>query len=79
MRESDKEDLASHMQHNFGHAQKNLSTVFATLTILSFLVDQVQNCPLVVKVMGKFNSRRAYWHTAFDAASNHSNSSNGSD
>ena len=53
-----------HLEHNFGHGQKNLSTVFATLTILAFLVDQVQQtcCPLFAKAMGKFNTRRAYWH-----------------
>jgi hypothetical protein len=30
-----------HLEHNFGHGQQNPSTVFATLTILAFLVDQM--------------------------------------
>jgi hypothetical protein len=53
-----------HLDHNFGHGQKNLSTVFATLMFLAFLVDQVQQlcCPLFAEAMGRFNTRRAYWH-----------------
>lgn len=52
------------LEHNFGHGTKNLSTVFATLTFLAFLVDQVQqlSCPLFAKAMSKFNTKRAYWH-----------------
>ena len=32
--------------------------------ILALLVDQVQQtcCPLFAKAMGKFNTRRVYWH-----------------
>lgn len=30
-----------HLEHNYGHGQKNLSTNFAILTFLAFLVDQV--------------------------------------
>ncbi len=53
-----------HLDHNFGHGKKNLSTVFATLMFLAFLVDQVQQlcCPLFAQAMGRFNTRRAYWH-----------------
>jgi hypothetical protein len=29
-------------EHNFGHGQKNLATVFAMLMILAFMVDQIQ-------------------------------------
>lgn len=52
------------LEHNFGHGTKNLSTVFATLTFLAFLVDQVQqlSCPLFAKAMSQFNTKRAYWH-----------------
>jgi hypothetical protein len=31
-----------HFEHNFGHGKRNLSTVFAMLMMLAFLVDQVQ-------------------------------------
>ena len=52
-----------HLDHNFGHGEKHLSTVFAMLMFLAFLVDQVQqlSCPLFAKAMGKFNTKRAYW------------------
>jgi hypothetical protein len=52
-----------HLEHNYGHGQKHLSTVFAAMTMLAFLVDQVQqaSCPLFAKAMAKFNTRRAYW------------------
>lgn len=52
-----------HLDHNFGHGKKNLSTVFAMMMFLAFLVDQVQQlcCPLFARAMGKFNTRRAYW------------------
>ena len=29
-------------EHNFGHGEKNLSTVFAFLMMLAFLIDQIQ-------------------------------------
>lgn len=52
------------LDHNFGHGVKNLSTVFAMLMFLAFLVDQVQqlSCPLFDKAMSQFNTKRAYWH-----------------
>ena len=52
-----------HLDHNFGHGEKYLSTVFAMLMFLAFLVDQVQqlSCPLFAKAMSKFNTKRAYW------------------
>ena len=31
-----------HFSHNFGHGYKNLSTIFATLLLLAFFVDQAQ-------------------------------------
>jgi hypothetical protein len=53
-----------HLDHNFGHGNKNLSTVFAVLMFLAFLVDQVQqlSCPLFARAMSRFNTKRAYWH-----------------
>ncbi len=52
-----------HLDHNFGHGKKHLSTVFAMLMFLAFLVDQVQQltCPLFARALGKFNTKRAYW------------------
>ena len=52
-----------HFGHNFGHGKKNLSTVLATLMMLAFLVDQVQQacCPLFQTVLAKVTSRRSLW------------------
>jgi hypothetical protein len=52
------------LEHNFGHGKKYLSTVFATMAFLAFLVDQVQqlSCPFFAKAMSQFNTKRAYWH-----------------
>jgi hypothetical protein len=53
-----------HLDHNFGHGQKNLSTVFAVLMMLAFLVDEVQQlcCPLFAQARKAFNTKKAYWH-----------------
>jgi hypothetical protein len=52
-----------HYEHNYGHGKKNLSVVFATLMMLAFLVDQVQQlcCPLFQAVLKKAGSKRALW------------------
>lgn len=50
-------------EHNFGHGQKNLSTVFALLMMLAFLIDQVQQklCPLFRRAWEVCGSKRALW------------------
>ena len=52
-----------HFEHNFGHGRQHLSVVFATLMMLAFLVDQVQQlaCELFQAVLGKKGSRRRLW------------------
>ena len=52
-----------HFEHNYGHGKQNLSTVLATLMMLAFLVDQVQQacCPLFQAVLAKVKSRRSLW------------------
>ncbi len=52
-----------HFEHNYGHGKQNLSTVFAMLMMLAFLVDQVQQlcCPLFRAVWQKYGSKRALW------------------
>ena len=43
-----------HFEHNFGHGEKNLCTVFAFLMMLAFCVDQIQqHCCLYFKVILK--------------------------
>ena len=52
-----------HFEHNFGHGNQHLSVVFATLMMLAFLVDQVQQlcCPLFQAVWAKLGSKRRLW------------------
>ena len=52
-----------HFEHNFGHGHKHLSVVFATLMMLAFLVDQVQQlcCPLFRAAWKELGSKRSLW------------------
>lgn len=52
-----------HFEHNFGHGEKNLAVVFATLMMLAFLVNQVEQmcCPLFQATWKKVGSKRALW------------------
>jgi len=49
--------------HNFGHGEQHLSTIFAMLMMLAFLVDQTQElcCPLFQAVRKKRITRRSLW------------------
>jgi Transposase DDE domain len=43
-----------HFEHNYGHGEKNLCTVFALLMMLAFLIDQVQQkCNPLFRAAGK--------------------------
>ena len=50
-------------EHNFGHGEKYLHTVFAYLMMLAFLIDQVQEatCGLFKAALEKMGTRRALW------------------
>lgn len=52
-----------YLEHNYGHGQQHLATVFATLTMLAFLVDQVQehSCRLFQAARARFHSRTSLW------------------
>lgn len=52
-----------HFEHNFGHGQQHLSVVFASLMMLAFAVDQVQQlaCQLFQAAWAKAGSKRALW------------------
>jgi hypothetical protein len=52
-----------HFEHNFGHGYHHLSVVFATLMMVAFLVDQVQQlcCPLFQAAWAKWGSKRLLW------------------
>jgi len=52
-----------HLEHNYGHGEQHLATVFGYLTLLAFLVDQVQElgCRLFQAARQRFHSRTALW------------------
>ena len=52
-----------HFEHNFGHGKQHLSTVFASLMMLAFAVDQAQQlaCRLFQAAWAKAGSKRALW------------------
>lgn len=52
-----------HLEHNFGHGEQYLSSTFATLMLLAFLVDQLQQlgCQLFQAVWHKMGSKRHLW------------------
>lgn len=52
-----------HLEHNFGHGEKNLSVVLVMLMMLAFLVDQVQQrcCPRFRAARKKFRTNRYFW------------------
>jgi hypothetical protein len=51
------------LEHNYGHGDQNLSVVLASLMMLAFLVDQVQQlcCPLVQAAWGKMKTKCHLW------------------
>lgn len=52
-----------HLEHNYGHGKRHLSTVFAQLMMLAFLVDQVQesSCRLFQAARNRFHARIVLW------------------
>lgn len=56
-------NLGYNLEHNYGHGQKHLSTVLATLMMLAFLIDQVQEacCGYFQAARDRFHSRKSLW------------------
>ena len=50
-------------EHNFGHGNRYLSTVFAHLMLIAFFVDQLQQlgCQLFTKALARLHSRKSLW------------------
>jgi len=50
-----------HFEHNFGHGYKYLSTVFAMLMMLAFLIDQIEqlSCGLFQEALKKLKSKKS--------------------
>ena len=51
------------LEHNYGHGKQYLSTVFAFLIVLMFLIDQVQelSCAMFKTARKQFKSRTSLW------------------
>jgi hypothetical protein len=51
------------LEHNYGHGKQYLSTVFAFLMILMFLIEQVQelSCAMFKAARQRFKSRTSLW------------------
>ena len=54
-----------HFEHNYGLGKKHLSASFATIMMLAFLVDQVQQlcCPLFRAAWKEIGSKRLPWES----------------
>ncbi len=52
-----------HFEHNFGHGYQYLSTIFANLMLLAFLIDQVQQlcCKLFQSALEESKSKCRFW------------------
>lgn len=53
-----------HLEHNFGHGQKNLSYIFFLLNVLAFFAHQIFELtdPLYQECRSKFSSRLEFWN-----------------
>lgn len=63
-----------HFEHNFGHGYKNLSTVFAMLMMLAFLIDQTEQlcCGLFQGALKKLKSKKSrLWRTVRELFATH--------
>jgi len=58
-----RKNQGDNFEHNDGHGEQHLSVVFATMRMLAFLVDQVQQlcCALCQAVWAKLGSQRLVW------------------
>ena len=50
-------------EHNFGHGQDHLCTIFAFLMMLAFCVDQIQqsSCQYFKKILQELKTRIKFW------------------
>lgn len=56
-------NLGYHVEHNFGHGERNLCSVFYLLNLLAFAIHQVLELTdrLYQQCRAQFGSRREYW------------------
>ncbi len=55
--------LGYNFEHNYGHGKKHLATMFATLMMLAFLLDQVQelSCNIFNAARHRYHSKIKFW------------------
>jgi hypothetical protein len=58
-------NLGYNLDHNYGHGKKYLSTIFCMLTMLAFLIDQVQeaSCSLFRRCKKAAGTYRDLWQS----------------
>ena len=51
------------LEHNYGHGKEHLSSVFAMLMMLAFLIDQIQElmCPLFQRAKDNYRTKSYLW------------------
>ena len=51
------------LEHNYGHGEENLATIFGVLTFLAFLVDQIQalGCSLFKEAQDSRRTKVSFW------------------
>jgi hypothetical protein len=56
-------NLGYNLEHNYGHGKKHLATVFASLMMLAFLIDQVQelSCKVFNAARHRYHSKIGFW------------------
>jgi len=66
-------NLGYHFEHNYGHGKQYLATVFTTLMLLAFLLDQVQElcCCVFQAARDRFRSRTAFWEKLRSSVTEH--------
>ena len=66
-------NLGYNFEHNYAHGKQYLATVFATLMLVAFLLDQIQElcCDVFQAARDRFHSRTALWKKLRSSVTEH--------
>ena len=58
-------NLGYHFEHNFGHGNDHLSTMFAYLMLMAFYIDQLVDytCHIFKEISGKITTKLKFWES----------------
>lgn len=58
-------NLGYHFEHNFGHGNEHLGTIFTYLMLMSFYIDQLveYTCPIFKEIHRKIGTKIKFWQT----------------